>query len=93
MLLVRIRSVSQEKASAAATRVSSVLKKMAPSSVEVSEAAPAPLEKSHGQYRYHVTMKSASGARLGRLARELSSGLRLPEEVIITLDVDPYSMM
>jgi primosomal protein N' (replication factor Y) len=93
MLLVRVRSVSQEKASAAATRVSLVLKKMAPSSVEVSEAAPSPLEKSHGQYRYHVTMKSASAARLGRLARELSSGLRLPEEVIMTLDVDPYSMM
>ena len=93
MLLVRVRSVSQDKASAAATRVSSVLKKLAPSSVEVSEAAPAPLEKSHGQYRYHVTMKSSSGARLGRLIRELSSALRLPEEVIMTLDVDPYSMM
>jgi primosomal protein N' (replication factor Y) len=93
MLLVRIRCASRERAAASAERVSSWLKKKAPSSVEVSEAAPAPLEKSHGRYRYHVMMKGSSGAHLGSLGRRLSSDLALPEDVVMTLDVDPCSMM
>lgn len=93
MLLVRIRCASREKAAVSADRVSSWLKKKAPASVEVSGAAPAPLEKSHGRYRYHVTMKGGSGAQLGLLGRQLCEALALPEDVIMTLDVDPCSMM
>lgn len=93
MLLVRIRCASRERAAASAVRVSSWLKKKAPASVEVSEAAPAPLEKSHGRYRYHVMMKGSSGTQLGLLGRQLCSDLALPEDVVMTLDVDPCSMM
>jgi primosomal protein N' (replication factor Y) len=93
MLLVRIRSVSMEKVSMTATSVSAWLRKNAPVSVEVSEAAPAPLEKSHGQYRFHVILKAPSGAVLGRLGRDLASLLRIPDDVVMTLDVDPYSVM
>lgn len=93
MLLVRIRGLSEEKTSAAARRISSVLRGMAPKSVEVSEAAPAPLERSHGRYRYHVVLKARSGKLLGHLAREAMANLRLPGDVVVTLDVDPYSLM
>lgn len=93
MLLARIRSVSLEKALRTATAASEWLRKNAPLSVEVSEAAPAPLEKSHGQYRYHVILKAPSGAVLGRLGRDLISLFRIPDGVVMTLDVDPYSMM
>jgi primosomal protein N' (replication factor Y) len=93
MLLVRIRSVSAEKASRTATSASAWLTKNAPASVEVSDASPAPLEKSHGQYRYHVILKAPSGAALGRLGRDLVSLFTIPREVVMTLDVDPYSMM
>ena len=93
MLLIRIRGISPERASRAASAVSKKLRQMASASVEVSEAAPAPLERSHGQYRYHVVLKSSSGPVLGRLARELSASMKLPEGVVMTLDVDPYSLM
>ena len=73
--------------------VSEKFRKLAPASVEVSEAATAPLERSHGQYRFHVILKSSSGAVLGKLARQAASQLRLPEDVVMTFDVDPYSMM
>jgi primosomal protein N' len=85
--------VDQDQAAAAAKEASSLLRKISPESVEVSEAAPAPLEKSHGQYRYHVAMKAPTGAVLGRLARELALRLALPPEVVMTIDVDPCSMM
>jgi primosomal protein N' (replication factor Y) len=93
MLLIRIRGISLERASSAASAVSKKLRQMASASVEVSEAAPAPLERSHGQYRYHVVLKSSSGPVLGRLARELSSSMKFPDGVVMTLDVDPYSLM
>jgi primosomal protein N' (replication factor Y) len=93
MLLIRIRSISLEGAAHAATTVSRIFRDMAPASVEVSEAALAPLERSHGQYRFHVILKSSSGAVLGKLAREASAMLRLPDDVVMTFDVDPYSMM
>jgi primosomal protein N' (replication factor Y) len=93
MLLVRIRSVSAEKASRTATSASAWLRKNAPALVEVSDAAPAPLEKSHGQYRYHVILKASSGAALGRLGRDLVNLFTIPKEVVMTLNVDPHSMM
>ena len=93
LLLVRIRSISLEDVARIAASVSAWLKNSAPASVEVSEAAPAPLEKSHGQYRFHITLKASSGAVLGRLGRDLTNLFRSPEGVVITMDVDPYSMM
>lgn len=91
MLLVQIRSVSPEKASLAASVVEKTFRAAAPPSVEVSVAAPAPLERAHGQYRFHVVLKAASGVLLGRLSREVT--VKLPHDVVMTLDVDPYSLM
>jgi primosomal protein N' (replication factor Y) len=93
MLLVRVRSVSLHKAEMASSAAAAWLRKNAPASVEVSDAAPAPLEKSHGQYRFHVTLKSTSGAALGKLGRDLIHQCKLPDDVVMTLDVDPHSMM
>jgi primosomal protein N' (replication factor Y) len=93
MLLVQIRSVSQEKALFAAEAVAKLYADAAPATVQVSSAAAAPLERAHGQYRYHIVLKSASGALLGNLARRIGPSLKLPEGVVMTLDVDPYSLM
>ena len=93
MLLVQVRGVSQERASFAADSLARTFRDKATGSIEVSEAAPAPLERAHGQYRFHVTLKSTSGAALGKLARDVMAATKLPEGVIMTLDVDPYSMM
>ena len=93
MLLVQVRGILQEKASFAADSLAKIFREKASGSIEVSEAAPAPLERAHGQYRFHVTLKSTSGAALGKLSREVTAAIKLPEGVIMTLDVDPYSMM
>jgi len=93
LLLIQLRSISQERTERTAEYLAKVLQKAAPATVEVSAAAPAPLERAHGQYRYFVVLKSVSGASLGKLIRKVSASIKLPEEVIMTLDVDPYSMM
>ena len=93
MLLIQIRGISQEKTFFTAEAVAKAFAEAAPATVQVSAAAPAPLERAHGQYRFHVTLKAHSGALLGKLAREVSSSLKLPDGIIMTLDVDPYSLM
>ena len=93
MLLLQIRGASLETTAAAAEAVSRELRASAPPAVEVTEAAPAPLERAHGQYRYHVALKSVSGSALGRLVRESGLADLLPAGVILTMDVDPYSLM
>ena len=93
MLMMRIRGVSLEKTARAAEKVATVLRALAPDSVEVSSAAPAPLERSHGQYRFHVILKAPSGGLLGRLAGSALQQLTLPQDVILTMDMDPYSLM
>ena len=93
MLLLRFRGVSAEITSQAAAEAVKKLRGLAPSSVEISETAPAPLERSHGQYRFHAVLKAPSGTVLGRVARDLVASVKLPGGVVMTLDVDPYSLM
>lgn len=93
MLLVQVRGISQEKTLFTAESVARLFAEKAPSTVQVSAAAPAPLERAHGQYRFHITLKANSGAQLGRVVRDVSDDLKLPEGVIMTIDVDPYSLM
>ena len=93
MVLVQIRGVSLERTSRTASLIAAVFHAKASFSIEVSEAAAAPLERAHGQYRFHVTLKAKSGVVLARLVREVTAELNLPEDVIMTIDVDPYSLM
>lgn len=93
MLLLQIRGVSLDDTAQAAAAIAKKLAASAPPSIEVSEAAPAPLERAHGQYRYHVSLKSVSGAALGRLVRDTGLASHLPKGVILTMDIDPYALL
>jgi len=93
MLLLKIRGASLEATSRTADHVSKELMRDAPASVEVSAGAPAPLERAHGQYRFHVSLKGGSGTVLANLARGVMARLEASQGVILTPDVDPYSLM
>jgi len=93
MILIHVRGVSLELTSRSAVQIATALRANAPSSVEVSESAPAPLERAHGQYRYHVTIKGKSGVTLAGLVRDTTSKLKLSDGIVMTVDVDPYSLL
>jgi primosomal protein N' len=59
----------------------------------LSHAAPAPLEKLQGQFRFHILLRGEAIARLSRLVRQTLEKLPLPEDVIATVDVDPYQLL
>ena len=93
MLLVQIRGKIRDKTLECAGSVAAVFHRMAPSGVEISDVSPAPLERAHGQYRFHLSLKANSGALLGKLAREVFSTHVLPDDIVMTADVDPYALM
>ena len=59
----------------------------------LSEPAPAPLAKSHGNYRFHLMLRTRAVVKLSRYLRGVLDKLTFPEEVIVTVDVDPYQLM
>ena len=54
--------------------------------------APAPIERLHGQWRFHVLVKLKEDAQPGIL-REVLRNRRNAHGVSITVDVDPYDML
>jgi primosomal protein N' (replication factor Y) len=61
--------------------------------VTLGEPAPAPLEKSHGQYRFHIMLRSRAVRRLSGHIRTVLERLTFPEDVIVTVDVDAYHLL
>ena len=59
----------------------------------VGDATPAPLEKLQGQFRFHILMRGEAIMRLSRLIRETLDKLPLPEDVLASVDVDPYQLL
>src|SRR5207249_5959038 len=59
----------------------------------LGDATPAPLEKLQGQFRYHILLRGEAIMRLSRLVRETLDKLPFPEDVVATVDVDPYQLL
>ena len=59
----------------------------------VAGPAPAPLARAETQYRYQIMLRTHQMTRLGRRLSVLLSAMSLPEDVMLTVDVDPVSMM
>jgi primosomal protein N' len=59
----------------------------------LGDAAPAPLEKLQGQFRFHILMRGEAIVRLSRLVRETLDKLPFPEDVAVAVDVDPYQLL
>ncbi|MHB9131741.1 MAG: replication restart helicase PriA [Armatimonadota bacterium] len=62
-----------------------------PGGVVVNDAAPCPLERLRGRYRYHIVLRGQDRPTLLRLARQLQD-LTPPRSVHVVIDVDPLSL-
>ena len=93
MVLITIRSPHQARAVFSAETLERRLRESLPPGTTLSSPAPAPLEKSHGNFRYQLMLRSRSIIKLTRILRGVLDKLKFPEEVIVTVDVDPYQLM
>lgn len=93
MALLTIRSAHQARASFSAETLERRLKENLPAGTTLSSPAPAPLEKSHGNFRFHLMLRTAAIVKLSRHLRQVLDKLTFPEDVIVTVDIDPYQLM
>jgi primosomal protein N' (replication factor Y) len=93
MVLISVRSPHQTRASFSAETLARRLKDVLPPNTTLSEPAPAPLEKSHGNYRFHLMLRTRAILKLSRQLRSVLDKLTFPEDVVVTVDVDAYQLM
>ncbi len=93
LVLIVIRSAHQQRASFSAETLHRRLSEAPPPGVTLSEPAPAPLEKSHGSFRFHLMLRSRAVLRLSRHVRAVLEKLTFPDDVFVTVDVDAFHLL
>ena len=92
-VLITVRSAHETHAQFSAETIARRLKEALPREFILSAPSPAPLEKLQGQFRFHILMRGNAIMRLSRLVRETLDKLPLPEDVLASVDVDPYQLL
>ncbi len=92
-ILVTVRSEHEGRAKLSAETLVRRLKEAMPPEFILSDATPAPLEKLQGQFRFHILLRGGAIMRLSRFVHQTLEKLPLPEDVIATVDVDPYQLL
>ncbi len=64
------------------------LKEEPPGDLEVGEVLPSPLVRSHGQFRFQVTLRSPRARSLTKHVQGVLARTSLPEDVIVVFDMD-----
>jgi primosomal protein N' (replication factor Y) len=92
-ILITVRSTHEGRAKLSAETLVRRLSESLGSEFILGDATPAPLEKLQGQFRFHILLRGEAIMRLSRLVRETLEKLPLPEDVVATVDVDPYQLL
>jgi primosomal protein N' (replication factor Y) len=93
MVLITVRSPHELKASFSTDTLARRLKEDLPPGTNLGNPAPAPLERSHGNYRFQIMLRTKSILKFTRHLRAVLDKLTFPEDVIVTIDVDPYQLL
>ncbi len=91
--LITVRSAHEGRAKLSAETLKRRLSEALPEEFILGDATPAPLEKLQGQFRFHILIRGEAIMRLSRLVRETLDKLPFPEDVTVTVDVDPYQLL
>ena len=92
-ILITVRSAHEARAKFSAETLARRLKETLGAEFILGEATPAPLEKLQGQFRFHILIRGEAIVRLSRLVRETLDKLPFPEDVTVTVDVDPHQLL
>jgi len=92
MVMITARSKVAERAEFTAQTLVRKLKAVIPPSTSIGDAVPAPLEKSHGSWRFQTSLRGPAVRPLARAVQHVLKGLPLPEDVYVAVDVDPVQL-
>ncbi len=92
-ILITVRSPHEERGRLSIETLHRRLKEVLPPSVQLGEPAPAPLEKSHGNFRFHLALRSRAVLKASRAIRTVLDKLPLPEGTFAVVDVDAHQLL
>jgi primosomal protein N' (replication factor Y) len=93
LILIQIKSEHQRRAEFTAETVHRRLSEKIDSSVMLHQVVPAQIERVKGFYRFQIMARTRAILRLSRTAREVIDSLSFPEDVQVSVDVDPYQLL
>lgn len=93
LLLLTVRGPHQERARFSCETLARRLREVLPEGVALGEPAPAPLERLKGHWRFQILLRGRSALKLSRLARGVLAKMQFPEDVVVTVDVDPFQLL
>jgi primosomal protein N' (replication factor Y) len=94
MVCLTIRSRSENKAQFTAAALAKELEKqLAGKHVLMGGPTPAPLSRIQGCYRFQILLRTEQILRLTETLGKLLAAFKAPEDVTVTVDVDPLSLL
>ncbi|MBO35283.1 MAG: primosomal protein N', partial [Verrucomicrobiales bacterium] len=93
--MLTLRGRNEEKVVFSAEHLKKAIEPMARaiSDLVLAGPAPAPLLRAEAFYRYQIMLRTGQMSALSRRLAEVTAGLSLPEEVTLTVDIDPMNLM
>jgi primosomal protein N' (replication factor Y) len=93
VVLISSRGKHQARAEFALQTLHRRLAEALPSEVVLGEPAPSPLAKAHGQFRFHLLLRTPRIRALTAHINRVLCSVTLPEDVTVVWDVDPVSLL
>lgn len=92
--MLTLRGRNEEKVSLCADYVRKELDKGVPAigSYTLAGPAPAPLAKAESFFRYQIMLRGQPMPRLSRYLASVTAQLKMPEDVTLTVDIDPLTL-
>ncbi|MGA2554950.1 MAG: primosomal protein N', partial [Verrucomicrobiota bacterium] len=93
--LLLLRGRNEEKVKFSADYLKRELEKKTAGMADLAIKGPAaaPLARTKTEYRFQIMLLTRQMSRLSLRLAELAAGLALPEEVKMTVDIDPVNLM
>ena len=93
--MLTLRGRSEQKVSFSADYLKKQIEPIieAITDLQVSGPAPAPLLRAETFYRYQLMLRTKRMSELSRCLAAVASGLNLPDEVALTIDIDPVNLL
>jgi primosomal protein N' (replication factor Y) (superfamily II helicase) len=93
LVLIQIKSEHQRLAEFTAETLHRRLGEKLDSSVTLHPVVPAQIERVKGFYRFQILLRTRAILRLSRTIREVIDTLTFPDDVQVSVDVDPYQLL
>jgi len=93
--MLTLRGRSEEKVSFSAEHLKKQIEPIAQklNDLQISGPAPAPLLRAETYYRYQLMLRTGRMSELSRELAGITSCLNFPDEVSLTVDIDPVNLM